>query len=491
MKIFKIKTTAAELNPQQIRVVKIDSEKSVRDFLKLVNIIYEYEDIKSSLSDESGNTKPEEMRLEDVFHADDFLTVRYKDKDMPSIFIEVLEESEQSEESEKTNEVVPILERYRTVPRRERERNFYYSVYNRETVEDFRMYLNKKIRRAFTASIEIPEFEWTIARPWGSLLDECTVTELKSIVRNNGLMISGNLRKNILKNEIIALAANDEFYAGIIQKMGISEYFNLRKLCTTGVDNGDAEKSFPVLSSNFLVEKDYWYVTMLASEFMRFFENWIENGNEKKYLQSHAEETCLMAACHLYGFADKLLIAELLKVLSPEYGQTEKVADIWKKVLKCGALEDIKYLDKYEIYYDSDCLNDSSAKSLYNGFISSKRTHYIPTREEIIEIAAYGIKMPKEDQLKLQEIMDRKYQIMRGSSEFVIKNIETAIRNGYSNEDITTYLRKLFMSGRRAPDLSEIVYILERAQQKVRKISLGGYTQEEFNDARVKRSKPT
>ena len=70
--------------------------------------------------------------------------------------------------------------------------------------------------------------------------------------------------------------------------------------------NGDAvDTTFPVLSRNRLVDENYWYRTILAKEFMEFFENWLGSGKEREYIKDHAEQTCFLAACRLYGFADR------------------------------------------------------------------------------------------------------------------------------------------------------------------------------------------
>lgn len=58
--------------------------------------------------------------------------------------------------------------------------------------------------------------------------------------------------------------------------MGITEYFQVKELCIQGSKfvNGDAvDTTFPVLSRNRLVDENYWYRTILAKEFMEFFEN--------------------------------------------------------------------------------------------------------------------------------------------------------------------------------------------------------------------------
>ena len=48
MRMFRIKMTAARTNPQQIREVRIDSEKTVGELLELVRIVYEYGDVRGS-----------------------------------------------------------------------------------------------------------------------------------------------------------------------------------------------------------------------------------------------------------------------------------------------------------------------------------------------------------------------------------------------------------------------------------------------------------
>ena len=54
MRMFRIKMTAVRTNPQQIREVRIDSEKTVGELLELVRIVYEYGDVRGSLLNEAG-----------------------------------------------------------------------------------------------------------------------------------------------------------------------------------------------------------------------------------------------------------------------------------------------------------------------------------------------------------------------------------------------------------------------------------------------------
>ena len=478
MKIFKIKMTAARTNPQLRRSVEIDSEKNVGELLDVADIVFEYGGIKKVLSDEADNILSNDAKLEDILTVGDFLTVKYDDKNVEKTFLEVLAVVEKPESDSKP---VPVLERYRTVPRRLRERNFYYSVYNQESIEDFRRYLNRQLIRGFLDITEVPEFEWTIARPWKSFLDVCTVAELKNIIKENGVGINLAQRKEQLKKELVS-SSSDEFFANILKKINISEYFRLKDLCINGTDEDfDIGRSFPVLSKNFLVVRDYWDETMLASEFMRFYESWLEDGKEKEYFLKNIEGTCLTAACTLYGFADKELVAEFYHIMNPETGQKDTASDIWKKTFKCEVQDRIKLSKKDELYYDSESLSETSAMNLYHRFIASNRVHYLPTKKEITEIVAYGIAMAKQDRQLFLEIMENKYHISGSNAKFITKEIERAIRNGYPNEDVIKYLKNILTSGLRGANFDKITDILDRVQKKIRKIVLGGYTQEEFD----------
>ena len=42
---------------------------------------------------------------------------------------------------------------------------------------------------------------------------------------------------------------------------------------------------------------------------MEFFENWLGSGKEREYIKDHAEQTCFLAACRLYGFAGERIRA--------------------------------------------------------------------------------------------------------------------------------------------------------------------------------------
>ena len=76
MRMFRIKMTAARTNPQQIREVRIDSEKTVGELLELVRIVYEYGDVRGSLLNEAGASQSPETKLKDRIHVRDLLTVK-------------------------------------------------------------------------------------------------------------------------------------------------------------------------------------------------------------------------------------------------------------------------------------------------------------------------------------------------------------------------------------------------------------------------------
>ena len=80
MRMFRIKMTAARTNPQQIREVRIDSEKTVGELLELVRIVYEYGDVRGSLLNEAGASQSPETKLKDRIHVRDLLTVNYANK---------------------------------------------------------------------------------------------------------------------------------------------------------------------------------------------------------------------------------------------------------------------------------------------------------------------------------------------------------------------------------------------------------------------------
>ena len=68
MRMFRIKMTAARTNPQQIREVRIDSEKTVGELLELVRIVYEYGDVRGSLLNEAGASQSPETKRKDRIH---------------------------------------------------------------------------------------------------------------------------------------------------------------------------------------------------------------------------------------------------------------------------------------------------------------------------------------------------------------------------------------------------------------------------------------
>ena len=74
--MFRIKMTAVRTNPQQIREVRIDSEKTVGELLELVRIVYEYGDVRGSLLNEAGASQSPEAKLKERIHVRDLLTVK-------------------------------------------------------------------------------------------------------------------------------------------------------------------------------------------------------------------------------------------------------------------------------------------------------------------------------------------------------------------------------------------------------------------------------
>ncbi len=483
MKIFRIKMTAARTNPQQIREVRIDSEKTVGELLELVRILYEYGDVRGSLLNEAGVSQLLATKLKERLHPGDFLTVNYTGTSLMPVFLEVLEEYEGSEEA------APVLERYREIPRRARKKAFSYSVYNPEVAERFQQYLNREICKVFAPELTVPDFAWEIATPWKSLLDSGTVADLKMLIKENRLPVNVYLRKTELKNEIIRETGNSDFWENIMQKMGISEYFQVKELCIRGskfVNEDAVDTTFPVLSSNWLVAETYWYNTVLAKEFMEFFEGWLASGKEREYIKSHAEQTCFLAACRLYGFVDRELVTEFYKIMCPEQNAAEKVGNFWKQAMQFALRYNIKKVVGMEVYYDAQSVAVNSVKLLYRSFLTSNRFHYVPTKTEIENIAISGIRFSEKDREAIIDIMERKYHCERTNGRFIVGELEKAMHTGIPMEDLTGYLQKVLSSGRRFVNLGEIMTILDHAQQTIRKISLGGHTEAEINQVVAK-----
>ncbi len=483
MRIFRIKMTAARTNPQQIREIRIDSEKTVGDLLELVRILYEYGDVRGSLLNEARISQSPEAKIKDRIHQGDFLTVNYVDKTLMPIFIEVLEEIDGIDET------VPVLERYRAIPRRARKKAFSSSEHNPEVAESFQKYLNKEICKIFAPELVVPDFSWEIAIPWKSLLDSGTVTDLKMLIKENHLPVNIYLRKAELENEIVKEAGKSDFWENLMQKMGISEYFQVKELCIRGskfVNEDAVDTTFPILSSNWLVAETYWYNTVLAKEFMEFFEGWLAAGKEKEYIKSHAEQTCFLTACRLYGFADWELVTEFYKIMCPEQNASEKIGNFWKQAMQFAIQYNIKKVVGQEVYYDAQSVAANSVKRLYRSFLTSNRFHYVPTKAEIEKIAISGIGFSEKDREAIIDIMERKYHCERTNGRFIVGELEKAIHAGISMGDLTGYLQKVLSSGRRFVNLSEIMTILAHAQQTIRKISLGGHTEEEINHAVAK-----
>ena len=484
MRMFRIKMTAARTNPQQIREVRIDSEKTVGELLELVRIVYEYGDVRGSLLNEAGASQSPETKLKDRIHVRDLLTVNYANKSITPIYLEVLEEFDGS------GETAPILERYRIIPRRTRKTAFGYPAFAPEEAERFQKYLNKEISKVFAPELVVPDFAWEIATPWQSLLDSGTAADLKILIKENKLPVNVYLRKAELEKGIIKEAGKSDFWENIMQTMGITEYFQVKELCIKGSKfvNGDAvDTTFPVLSRNRLVDENYWYRTILAKEFMEFFENWLGSGKEREYIKDHAEQTCFLAACRLYGFADRELVTEFYKIMCPEQNAAERVGNFWKQAMQCALQYNIKKIVGMEVYYDSQSVSSNSVKLLYRSFLTSDRFHYVPTKAEIEDIAISGIGFSEKDREALIDMMERKYRCERTNGRFIVGELEKAIHTGIPVGELTGYLQKVLLSGRRSSYLGDIMEILERAQWTVRKISLGGYTETEINRAVTKK----
>ena len=128
--------------------------------------------------------------------------------------------------------------------------------------------------------------------------------------------------RNMQNFELLKEAGKSDFWENIMQTMGITEYFQVKELCIQGskfVNEDAVDTTFPVLSRNRLVDENYWYRTILAKEFMEFFENWLGSGKEREYIKDHAEQTCFLAVCRLYGFADREMVNEFYKILVAEH----------------------------------------------------------------------------------------------------------------------------------------------------------------------------
>ena len=467
--------TQAGTNPQVIREVRIDSEKTVGELLETARIVFELQEVKGSLFKEDRTSPSPERQLKEVLHTGDFLEIAGSGRAEDHFYIEVLAESEGVEGT-------PELVRFRKIPYRNRSVHFSESAYNSDVVVEFEKYMNREIRKVFAPGTVAPDLDWKIARPLKTMLDGRKVAELKSFAKENRLDVNQYLKKADLIRDLIRVMDLSGFWEKIINRMSVREYFQFKEICKKNgnfVQDDEVEVVFPILSESWLMEDTYWNGVIIAKELMEFYEKWLESGKEQQYLGDHAAEICFIAAGNLYGFVDQGLFAELYQKLYPDTDKEQK--NIWRIISQNVSACNMKKIFGTDVFYHTLLVSGNSAKGLYQAFLTSGRFHYVPGKKELMELACSDLLFPEKDAESLQNILEQKFFVPRQNARYIIRELAKGIHIGIPTVQLIEYLRKAVSANRRNMNFGEATAILDRAQKCMRKISLGGFTEQELD----------
>lgn len=478
MKVFTIKLILSRSNPQQIRELQIEEDRTIANLQEAAAAVFldEPGKCKSMTFKIDEHSVSPDLSLKDVLDSGSFAQIHLNLRNDPpcDLFLEVLEISDSSDFQ------VPRITRFRPdcVP----ASSIAYFVDEAEANHQSLLEkMNRSLIRLFCPGSVAPEFCKAISISLSRILQSHTVAELKGLADRFQLDYYSGQRKADLVSTLCCDMNQDRYWTGVLSSLTYSEYQVMNTLCITGnlpdpsVDFWDV---LPQLSARSLIAHDYSGVTRIAKEFMEFYERWLETNNEHDFLLNLCYRTVLKAASKLYGFVDQTLAEELILHCYPEVCQKTDLSALWN-MGKIVQTSDLKKLNGSTLYNPED-FRRAETDELYSHFLLRNRLHYTPDRSMLENVARYGYRLDCEIENEYRRLLLKhhcaSYLISYSASE-----VAHLTYYAYPTDEIIQFCVERLRIKSTDPAVKGISDFLTKHKKDFRLLPLSGLTEAEFD----------
>lgn len=478
MKVFTVKLILSRSNPQQIRELQIEEDRTIAELQQAVAAVFldHPGECKSITFRTDEHSVSPSLALKDVLDVDSFAQIDLNLRKDPScnLLLEVLESGDVSDF------YVPHITRFR--PDLDPSSATGYFLEDAEKNNQLLLEkMNRSLVRLFRPGSIAPEFCKTISIPLSRILESHTVTDLKQFADRFQLDYYSGQRKADLIRTLCCDMNQDRYWTSLLSSLTYTEYQAMNTLCVTGnlpdpsVDFWDV---LPKLSERSLLAHDYSGVTRIAKEFMDFYERWLENNNERDFLLNLCYRTVLTAACKLYGFVDRELAEELFLHCYPEVCQNTNLSELWDAGTAALTLN-LKKLNVSTRYNLKD-FDRSAAEELQSNFVLRNRLHYTPDRYVLEKVAVYGYQLDPEMGNEYRRLL-LKYHCSSYLISYSAAEIAHLTYFVYSHDEILRFCANTLRLKSTSPVIKAISDFLTKHKKDFRLLPLSGLTEAEFD----------
>ncbi len=486
MKVFTVKLILSRSNPQKIRELQIEEDRTIAELQQAAVAVFldHPGECKSMTFRIDKHSVSPGLVLKDVLDIGSFaqIDLGLRNDTSCNLLLEVLESGDVSDFR------IPHITRFRP----DVASTLAIAYFTEEAEKNSQLLLekmNRSLTRLFRPGSIAPEFCKTISIPLSRLLEAHTVADLKRFADRFHLPYYNGQRKADLIRTLCCDMNQDSYWTNLLSSLTYSEYQAMNTLCVTGnlpdpsVDFWDV---LPKLSERSLLAHDYSGVTRIAKEFMDFYERWLENNNERDFLVQLCYRTVLTAACKLYGFVDRELAEELFLHCYPEVCQNTNLSELWDAGIAAATLN-LKKLNASTRYNIED-FDRSAAEELHSHFILRNRLHYTPDRSFLEKVAAYGYRLDPEMENEYRRLL-LKYHCSSYLISYSAAEVAHLTYYAYPHDEILRFCADTLKVRNTNPAISGISAFLTKHKKEFRVLPLSGLTEAEFDAHKKQPSK--
>lgn len=501
MQGLRVKSTVLRSNPQIIREFWIESERTLDELYDVIRIALGWKAEKAYSLEKDGKTISGREKLEDIFHQGEHMHLFTGKCGQWNIFAQVLEEAAEYEGD------CPRMVRYHgDNPPQDcetmKDLNLILAVWSGNNTAYRYAYAQKskkrqifsqaktdrQLRRRFcpqTAAqdnIIDAELNEELKIPLQEVFNSWTSSSLERMVTYKRLSVRYSSNKQQMIRNMLAFYQREEFWREILRKMSLAEYRRLRKLCFSEETEQGTVKLYDLdtLDSYMLICETYDGDIRIAGEFLDFYQQWLEAGNEEKYIECKKVETAIIAGCRLYGMVDQSAVKTLLDACYPEKWDKEQFDAYWKA---CEAAENsvCRVQGGKEFYYDVRDISKTEAKQLVELLIQRQPMRYVPTDRTWLETAAdQGMQFDENAKAEFESFFERELGVSEQKTEALLAELYRGLHIEVEESQLLSFVSA--RSGLRKGTAKEkrLEQLLRRHKGSVRLMRLLGYTADEY-----------
>ena len=265
------------------------------------------------------------------------------------------------------------------------------------------------IRKLIAPETVTDELNMKLGQPLNVLLGKRKAVDLKGMAINHySLSQYGNPKKTDVIS-FIHRQCSSGFLKDLFNTISISEFMNFRKLVTDRdpvMNEAELIKLMPALYDRGLVTADPKIGVRVANELLDYYYDWFDSEEEEQFIRNNYLKTAAIVSGHLYGVFDRKEYDRILRVIAPFEPDESEVSE-YLSAPGLYRITDLRYMKHgdSQIWFDGYRFDTVQIFGLYDMRPHGDGMTFVPDKDEILRIAASGIRLNDRDETDLYNII--------------------------------------------------------------------------------------